>query len=129
MGKLKTLRSSLGQLKPRLGYATGDTQERNRQRARSEPWRKLYRTKRWRDLRRRVFLRDMYTCQQTGALLPHKEPHPLSPVADHKEPHHGDLDLFWDENNVQTVSKEYHDTIKRRMEREQRGGGSNLCNP
>lgn len=125
MGKLKTLRPSLGGLKPRLGYAPGDKQERNRQRARLEPWRKWYRTKRWALLRLEVFARDLYTCQQTGIVLPHKEPHPLSPVADHIVQHHGDAKLFWDPGNVQTVSKEYHDTVKRRIERlaAQGGGG------
>jgi 5-methylcytosine-specific restriction enzyme A len=30
---------------------------------------------------------------------------PNAPVANHKTPHHGDPALFWDINNIETVTK------------------------
>lgn len=80
-------------------------------------YRRLYKTARWRGLAQRVFRRDLYTCQQTGVLLPFKAPHPRSPVAHHKKPHHGKLELFFDETNVETVSKEWHDGAGQQKER------------
>ncbi len=37
---------------------------------------------------------------------------PNSPVVDHTRPHRGDPDLFWDEDNLQAMLKEYHDRVK-----------------
>ena len=61
-------------------------------------------------------MRDGYTCQATGVLLLAAYPAPTSPVVDHKRPHRGDPDLFWDEDNLQAVSKEYHDRVKQSIE-------------
>jgi 5-methylcytosine-specific restriction protein A len=58
-----------------------------------------------------VFVRDGYVCQRTGVLCAGKYPAPNSPVANHKKPHRGDLALFWDEDNVETVSKAVHDSV------------------
>ncbi len=41
-----------------------------------------------------------------------KYPAPKSPVVDHVRPHRGGPDLFWDEDNLQAVSKAYHDRVK-----------------
>ncbi|WP_276606305.1 hypothetical protein [Pacificoceanicola onchidii] len=38
-------------------------------------------------------------------------------MIDHKIPHRGDLHLFWDEDNLQAVSKEYHDGVKQSIEK------------
>jgi 5-methylcytosine-specific restriction protein A len=75
------------------------------------PWRAWYRTARWERLRQKVFLRDLYTCQRSGILCVGKHPAPDSPVANHKRPHRGDPALFWDEDNVETVSKQVHDGL------------------
>jgi len=37
-------------------------------------------------------------------------------VCDHIEPHRGNEQLFWDENNLQTLRKECHDRDKQRAE-------------
>ena len=80
------------------------------------PWKAWYKTARWQRLRERVFLRDLYTCQRTGVLCGGKHPSPDSPIADHIRPHRGDPEKFWDEANVHTVSKAYHDSQKQAEE-------------
>lgn len=122
MARLKTLPSRLGQLPQRLAQprSTGPGNaeaDRSRYRDATQPWRAWYKTARWQRLRREVLLRDGYQCQQTGVLVIGKYPAPNSPVVDHKIPHHGDAVLFWDIDNLQTVSKVYHDSDKQRLER------------
>lgn len=108
--------------KPRVMVASGP--DRDKVRRATMPWRKLYNTPRWRALRLQVFARDGYVCQQTGEVLVGKHPAPNSPVADHIVQHHGDEDLFFDIDNIQTVSKAYHDSEKQRLERKGGGGQS-----
>lgn len=81
------------------------------------PWRAWYGTDRWRRLRLEVFVRDHFTCQRTGAVLVGKYPAPNSPVANHKVPHKGNPELFWDPSNIETVSKEVHDGLIQSEER------------
>lgn len=111
---MKRLKPLLKPLPPRLGFAVGDTKGRDRQREKTLPWRHWYHSKRWQDLRMKILVRDLFTCQQTGVLLTGKYPLPNSPVVDHINRHHGDEALFWDESNLQAVSKEYHDSQKAR---------------
>lgn len=80
-------------------------------------WRAWYKTARWQKLRLRVIERDGRICAATGALLSGKHPAANSPVVDHIEAHRGDAALFWDESNLQVVSKAYHDGEKQRQER------------
>lgn len=91
--------------------------DRFRERDQSQPWRQWYKTAEWRKLRAKVLKRDLYTCQQTGILLIGKYPAANSPVVDHIKPHRGDPTLFWDENNLQAMSKGYHDRLKQSQER------------
>ncbi len=84
----------------------------------STPWRAWYKTARWRRLREEVLIRDAYTCQRTGQVLGGKHPAPDSPVVNHKRPHRGDERLFWDPNNLETVSKAVHDSEIQREEQE-----------
>lgn len=56
-------------------------------------------------------------CCKTGVILTGKYPAADSPVVDHITPHRGDLALFWDEENLQTVSKAYHDKVKQSIEK------------
>ena len=101
--------------------AGADVQEapaaKPKRRYRPEPWRKLYSSARWKALRQEVLLRDGWICQQTGAALIGRSPAANSPVIDHKIPHRGDLDLFWDIDNLQAVAKHWHDSEKQRQER------------
>lgn len=125
MARLTTLKPRLRTMSPRLGPAKGESREeseaiRTRHRDRDDASRKLYNTRAWRKLRDEVYLRDSYTCQKTGVICLGKHPAPNSPVADHIKPHHGDSELFWDKDNIQTVSKAYHDSQKQREERKSR---------
>ena len=121
MGRLKALPPRIKPLPNRLAPAPADRQasekQRLRERDQAQPWRQWYGTQRWKDLRRAVWLRDAYTCQKTVAVCVGRYPAPNSPAADHIIPHRGDPALFWDINNLQTVSKEYHDREKQKAER------------
>ena len=116
MGRLSSVKSKLGTMPSRLG-GSGGGDDRYKQRDVQQVWRKWYKTARWQKLRRKVLARDGYVCQATGVALVGKYPAPNSPVVDHKEPHRGDEVLFWDEGNLQSVSKAYHDKDKQSLER------------
>lgn len=118
MPRLKTIRPRLGMIAPQVPKRTEKDHDATRRE--TLDYRNWYKLKRWQDLRTRVFVRDCYTCQQTGALLTGKAPAPNSPVAHHKQDHRGDPDLFWDEDNVETVSKAWHDTTAQAIERRKR---------
>lgn len=84
------------------------------------PWRRWYRTARWKRLRQDVFLRDLYQCRMCGDVISQ----PIERVCDHIEPHGGDERRFWDPGNLQTLCKACHDGEKQRQEqpkRERRG--------
>lgn len=117
MSKLKVLKPQIRTLAPRLGYTPGDSKARDKYRENTQHWRKWYHSTRWQKLRMRIITRDKYTCQRTGALLMGKARAPDSPVVDHIISHNGDEKLFWDESNLQTVSKEYHDSVKQREDK------------
>lgn len=112
MGRLKAIRPRLQTVTPRLAQAGN----RDRRRDAEQPWRQWYKTAAWQRLRASVIVRDMSICQQTGVLLVGRHPAPDSPVVDHIVPHRGDPELFWDERNLQTVSKAYHDSEKQSLE-------------
>ena len=122
MGRLKMLPPRLKTLAPRIAPPPQTEQERHRRRDAEQAWRAWYKTARWQRLRWKILKRDHFTCQQTGELLTGKHPEPNSAVVDHKIPHRGDPVLFWDEDNLQTVSKSYHDSIKQAEEKAARNG-------
>lgn len=113
MPKLTTLKPRLKPMGPRLHSARQVRDTRYSPDAQVRSW---YKSARWQALREQVLVRDLYTCRQTGVLLIGKHPAPNSPVVDHVVPHKGDERLFWDINNLQAVSKEYHDGEKRSQE-------------
>lgn len=117
MGKLSSLKPTLGTLPPRLGYAPGDEKARDRHRAQTQHWRNWYKTARWEKMRQQVLSRDLYTCQRTGELCTGKGNMPNAPVVNHKTPHRGDPALFWDIDNLETVTKAVHDGLVQREER------------
>lgn len=116
----------LGTLPPRLGVAspTASREEKERvrlrERERSLECRQWYHSKRWQKLRLQVFIRDGYICQATGVVLSGRHPAGNSPVCDHRIPHNGDPGLFWDIGNLQTVSRDFHDSAKQSAERSDR---------
>lgn len=81
---------------------------------RAKPWKRLYKTARWQQLRMRVFIRDLFTCQDKDCGRIEGDTSQL--VADHIKPHRGDERLFWDEANIQTLCKPCHDTKKQKEE-------------
>ena len=120
MPRLGTAKPRLGSAPTRLQSAPSTEADRSRLRDQTKSWRAWYKTARWQRLRRKVLKRDGLRCQATGALLLGKHPEPNSPVVDHRIPHRGDPVLFWDEGNLQVVSKAYHDKIKQRLEHQGR---------
>ncbi|WP_417794603.1 HNH endonuclease [Terasakiella pusilla] len=80
-------------------------------------WKRWYDTARWKQLREDVLKRDDYICQATGVLLVGGLNTWNSPIADHKVPHRGDPELFWDPDNVWAVCKRWHDSEKQRLEK------------
>jgi 5-methylcytosine-specific restriction protein A len=76
------------------------------------PWKAWYKTARWRALRLKVFLRDLYTCRKCGRI----EGDTSKLVCDHIDPHRGDERRFWDEANLQTLCAECHNRLKQAEE-------------
>lgn len=120
MTKLKAASSRLAFAGARLSTAPEPAKGPTPAIQASAPWKAWYKTSRWAELKQRVHIRDNYTCQRTGVLCAGRYPAPNSPVANHKKPHRGDPDLFWDENNVETVTKAVHDGEVQREEQASR---------
>lgn len=115
--KLKTIKPQISTIKPSVQTPRLMAEkQRLQERETSVEWRKWYKLKRWEDLRQQVLIRDSYRCCKTGVLLSGKHPAPNSPVVDHIKPHRGNAELFWDMDNLQSVSKEYHDSVKQALE-------------
>ncbi|MEH6834820.1 HNH endonuclease [Falsihalocynthiibacter arcticus] len=117
MSRLKAMPARLGATAPRLGAPPSNARAQDRARDELKPWRKWYGLKRWKDLRLKILVRACGVCEQTGVALIGKAPDPNSPVIDHIVEHNGDAALFWDEGNLQAVSKVWHDTEKQKQER------------
>jgi 5-methylcytosine-specific restriction enzyme A len=113
LGKLTSLKPALGMLAPRLGYASGDEAARDRYRVGAEPWRRWYRTARWKEIRWSVLVGDLFKCRLCG----HREVNPSSLVCDHVRPHRGDERMFWDRSNLQTLCSSCHSSRKQAEER------------
>jgi 5-methylcytosine-specific restriction protein A len=83
-------------------------QEYNRRYNRKERPRyskQLYKTVRWQRLRKQVLLKQPLCaeCQRQGKIT-------RATIVDHIKPHKGNLDLFWDEDNLQSLCKSCHDS-------------------
>lgn len=75
-------------------------------------WHHLYKTKQWQELRG-AQLRACPLCAYCRALNMDS----AATVADHKKPHKGDLVLFFDPTNLQSLCKTCHDAAKQTLER------------
>ena len=113
MGRLRTLPPRIETLSPRLVRP----ETRDARRVAEAPWRRWYSTARWQQLRLRIAEREGWRCRQTGVRLVDGRTRPDALVVDHVRPHRGDEALFWDETNLQAVSKAWHDAEKQRRER------------
>lgn len=111
---LKTMKPRLQRMEQRLKAPRQVRDTRYSPDATVRGW---YKSARWQKLRHLVLERDLYTCQHTGVLLTGRAPAPDSPVVHHRLPHKGDEHLFWDINNLEAVSKEWHDSEAQRQER------------
>lgn len=115
MGRLKAIGSPLQTLRPTLGSLAPIERSKGAERLAASPWRRWYNSARWQALRRATFLRDLYTCQWRGCGFTSADTSRL--IADHRQPHRGDEQLFWDADNLQTLCKPCHDRHKQRAER------------
>lgn len=111
---LKVLKPKLTKLPPRLATPREVRDKRYSPDAIVRGW---YHSTRWQKLRQQVLERDLYTCQHTGVILTGKAPAPNSAVVHHKIPHRSDEQLFWDINNLEAVSKEWHDSEAQAQEK------------
>lgn len=87
----------------------------------AEQYRKLYWSKRWsgpQGVRTKTLIRDRFICQRCGCavIADGDGKDPRSAVVNHKRPHRGNLKLFFDLNNLETVCKQDHDALIRREE-------------
>lgn len=71
----------------------------------------------WQSLRIATIARDGGLCQRCGVKVTSGRKHKRSAAVDHKTPHEGDRDLFFDPDNVWTLCKGCHDGWKARQER------------
>ena len=74
-------------------------------------WHHLYDTKRWKALRLLLLGREptCRLCRQRDRLT-------AACVVDHRQPHKGDVTLFYDESNLHSLCKTCHDGTKQRQE-------------
>ena len=106
MAKLSNVKPLVAAAPPLLGRTT----DKHGHDDRSEHWRRWYKTARWQKLKVRVHIRDSYVCQRTGVVCAGRGKDWNAPVANHIRAHRGDPVLFWDENNIETVAKQVHDS-------------------
>lgn len=73
---------------------------------------KLYTQRRWRKLRARHLDQNQLCvmCKAEGRVTEAK-------VVDHIVPHRGDMNLFWDADNLQSLCKPHHDVTKQSLEK------------
>lgn len=76
-----------------------------------ESWHYLYNRKAWKELRLDHLAKEPLCvfCQREGKLTP-------ATVVDHITPHKGNLDLFFNDNNLQSLCKLHHDSSKQKAE-------------
>lgn len=74
-------------------------------------YRHLYKLKAWAIARERALVRDLFQCQHKdcGIQLTRGRNKPNSAVVHHIKPHKGDMTLFLDPDNLQSVCKRHHD--------------------
>lgn len=117
MARLKQLASRLGSLTPRV-RSVGEGPDRLARRDREVPYRRWYKTARWRALRWECLTAASFTCARCNWFGGAKT---SDLVADHVRPHRGERDAFFDPGNLQCLCRSCHDRDKQREERTARG--------
>ena len=74
----------------------------------ADKYRKHYFTKQWRILRGTILTRDLYCCQRCNVTLTDGRSDPRSAIVHHKQPHKGNLTLFYDPDNLEAVCWSCH---------------------
>ena len=92
---------------------------RERRTAKANEYRKLYQTKQWAHLRNQALFRDRFRCQYKGCgvVLVMGKRTPNAAVVHHIKAHKGNLDLFYNIDNLQSVCKHHHDGVMQSEER------------
>lgn len=82
---------------------------------------KLYTHRRWRNLRARHLAKHplCIMCLAENRTT-------VATIVDHTIPHRGDMTLFWDRNNLQSLCAEHHNRVKQSMEK---GGDKRTLRP
>lgn len=75
-------------------------------------WVKWYKTANWAKLRKCQLTREPLCrfCKRLGDINP-------ANTVDHIKPHKGNMDLFFDRNNLQSLCKTCHSSIKQKIEK------------
>ena len=76
----------------------------NKRSTTADEYRKLYYTKRWKQLRGTILTRDGYRCQRCKVTLTNGRSDPRSAVVHHIKPHKGDLIFFNDPANLEAYA-------------------------
>lgn len=81
-------------------------------RGESAAWQHLYKRSRWLKMREQHLMQSPLCvyCLEVGDVEP-------ATICDHRTPHRGSEDLFWDTDNLMSLCKPCHDRIKQREER------------
>ncbi|WP_352492978.1 HNH endonuclease signature motif containing protein [Mesorhizobium sp. M0118] len=83
-------------------------------------YRKLYQDPRWRGphgIRQQALLRDLYQCQRCESMvIIGQRSHPRAANVNHKVPHRGSEELFFDLSNTETVCQTCHSGLIQREE-------------
>ena len=80
----------------------------NKRSTTADEYRKLYYTKRWKQLRGTILTRDGYRCQRCKVTLTNGRSDPRAAVVHHIKPHKSDLTLFNDPANLESVCWRCH---------------------
>lgn len=111
MGKLTNLKPAMRTLSSSLAFSNGKAETERRIMA-PPTWKRWYHTKPWAKLRKAILIRDGFTCQMCHKMTAKS----ANLVADHKKPHRGNAELFWDINNIWTLCAPCHSSRKQREE-------------
>ena len=112
MGRLTTAPSRMTSAPDRV---TSTYVTRSAERWATRMSRAWYNSARWQALRMQVLTDALFTCANPNCRRICHDTSKL--VADHKQPHRDDEDLFWNRANLQCLCKPCHDGAKQRAER------------